>query len=80
MEGYTLALDLPVNTKTLALMEQLDTITLQYCWRFYLAKDSRMSRFTFQSSEPRATAYSQYRSEQGLNELYCSTQSERLGI
>ncbi|MCH9747167.1 MAG: FAD-binding oxidoreductase [Alphaproteobacteria bacterium] len=80
MEGYTLALDLPVNTKTLALMEQLDTITLQYGGRFYLAKDSRMSRFTFQSSEPRATAYSQYRSEQGLNELYCSTQSERLGI
>ncbi|MEO0564819.1 MAG: FAD-binding oxidoreductase, partial [Chloroflexota bacterium] len=39
MEGYTLALDFPVNTKTLALLKELDRIALEHCGRFYLAKD-----------------------------------------
>ena len=44
MEGYTLAPDFPVNNKNLSLMNNLDKITLKHGGRFYLAKDSRISR------------------------------------
>ena len=80
MEGYTLALDFPINARTLALMNQLDSITLQHGGRFYLAKDSRMSRDVFKQAEHRADGYRQYRAEAGLLNAYSSAQSERLGL
>ena len=80
MEGYTLALDFPINAKTLALMNQLDSITLQHNGRFYLAKDSRMSDKVFKQSEHRADGYRQYRKQAGALDAYSSAQSERLGL
>jgi FAD/FMN-containing dehydrogenase len=80
MEGYTLALDFPVNRNTLALMEHLDSITVQHGGRFYLAKDSRMSRDMFQQSEPRAQDYSSYRNSEAASAAFGSAQSERLGL
>jgi len=80
MEGYTLALDFPVNTRTLALMDELDSITLQHNGRFYLAKDSRMPRDVFLQSELRADDYSKYRRGEGASAAYSSAQSERLGL
>ena len=47
MKGFTLALDFPVNQKSLNLMNDLDEITTKFGGRFYLAKDSRMSKKTF---------------------------------
>ena len=38
MEGYSLALDFPVNKGSLDLMKRLDNITLEYGGRFYLPK------------------------------------------
>lgn len=80
MEGYSLALDFPLNNNSLALMEKLDAITLQHGGRFYLAKDSRMSSKTFLESEPRAANYLRYRHSQGDVEAFSSSQSERLGL
>ena len=80
MEGYTLALDFPLNTKTLALMDALDRITLKHNGRFYLAKDSRMSREVFSQSENRAEAFSRFRQDEGAAGAYRSEQSERLGL
>ena len=80
MEGYTLALDFPINIKTLALMEQLDRVTLEHQGRFYLAKDSRMSRDVFQKSDPRSKDYSKYRYIQSASGVFASSQSERLGL
>lgn len=80
MEGYTLALDFPINPKTLVLMNQLDSITLQHGGRFYLAKDSRMSRDIFKQAEYRADGYRQYRTQAGVLDAYSSAQSERLGL
>ena len=60
MEGYTLALDFPVNKKTLDLMNHLDHITLKYGGRVYLAKDSRISRDAFTKSEHRANKFIKY--------------------
>ena len=80
MEGYTLALDFPVNKKTLALMEQLDNITVAHGGRFYLAKDSRMSRNVFQQSEPRAQDYLSFREANMATQAFASAQSQRLGL
>ena len=80
MEGYTLALDFPVNKKTLALMERLDGITVEHGGRFYLAKDSRMSRDVFQQSEPRAHDYLLFREVRCVKNAFASAQSERLGL
>lgn len=80
MEGYTLALDFPVNEKTLALMARLDTITVEHGGRFYLAKDSRMSRDIFHQSELRAQDYLSFRDAQLASDAFMSAQSQRLGL
>ena len=78
--GYTLALDFPVNKKTLKLLEKLDEITLEHGGRFYLAKDSRMSESTLNQTDPRAADFVTMRSENRLDVAFQSKQSERLNI
>ena len=80
MEGYTLALDFPIRSDTLALMNELDNITLRHCGRFYLAKDSRMTQEVLHRSDPRAQAFARWREETGLKTSFASAQSERLGL
>ena len=78
MEGYTLALDFPVNNTTLALMNRLDSVVIKHNGRFYLAKDSRMSQRVFHLSERRAKAYRNYRNTVNDAASFVSAQSERL--
>ncbi len=80
MEGYTLALDFPAQPKALALLERLDAITLAHGGRFYLAKDARMSRATFEASDPRVADFRSMRSERALDQTFSSIQSERFGL
>ncbi|MDC0334581.1 FAD-binding oxidoreductase [Amylibacter sp.] len=80
MEGYTLALDFPVNKKTIALMERLDSITMEHGGRFYLAKDSRMSSDVFQQTEQRAKDYMLFRDSHSATNTFTSEQSRRLGL
>ena len=79
-EGYTLALDFPVNPKTLALLKTLDQITLAHGGRFYLAKDSRLSAGDFATSDDRIEAFRQYRRSRGADDKFRSAQSERLSL
>lgn len=80
MEGYTLALDLPMNSKTLALLEHLDRITIVHGGRFYLAKDSRMSAETFRASESRLAEFQSFRENRSRMSRFRSAQSERLAL
>ena len=80
MEGYTLALDFPAHPKALAIMERLDAITLAHGGRFYLAKDSRMSRATFERSDARVEDFRAMRAGGNFEHAYNSLQSERLGL
>ena len=80
MEGYTLALDFPINTTTLRLLTELDRITLAHGGRFYLAKDSRMSAATFAASDKRIDAFRQQRKDNNWQDKFKSAQSERLAL
>ena len=80
MQGYTLALDFPISTRTLDLMNRLDQITLAHGGRFYLAKDSRMTAETLRASDDRAGKFVQMRDDAALRPAFQSTQSERLGL
>ncbi|MFB9150836.1 FAD-binding oxidoreductase [Roseovarius ramblicola] len=80
MEGYTLALDFPVNAGTLALLDRLDRIALDHGGRFYLAKDSRMSAATLRASDARVADFHALREAEGLSDRFRSVQSERLGL
>jgi len=80
MEGYTLALDFPVNRRSLSLMPELDRITADHGGRFYLAKDSRLSAQTLRQTDPRWDAFAQWRRENGLAGQFVSAQSERLAL
>ena len=80
MEGYTLALDFPVTAKTLALLDRLDQITIDYGGRFYLAKDSRMNAATLRASDPRVADFQTHRKTQGLAKRFNSAQAERLEL
>lgn len=79
MEGYTLALDFPVNPASLALMDRLDAITLDHGGRFYLAKDARMSAATLAASDPRTRDFAALRERRGLAPFH-SSQAERLNL
>ena len=78
MEGYSLALDFPINKKNLLLIDSLDKITIRNGGRFYLAKDSRVKRNIFEISDNRIQEFRDFREE--LREIYISMQSERLGL
>jgi FAD/FMN-containing dehydrogenase len=59
--GVTLALDFPnLGSKTLALMEKLDQITLEHQGKVYPAKDARMSEQAFKQYYPNWQTFSQY--------------------
>lgn len=79
MEGFTLALDFCANPTSLALLAELDRITLAHAGRLYLAKDAcsgpEMLRFYPGLEEFRAI-----RRKYDPNGKFQSLQSQRLGL
>jgi decaprenylphospho-beta-D-ribofuranose 2-oxidase len=80
MDGYTLALDFPVNRGTLELLEELDRRVCAHGGRIYLAKDARQSRETFESGYPNVAAFRALRRDTGSRDRFNSLQSARLGL
>ncbi len=80
LDGYTIAMDFPINNKTLSLMNRLDEITSKYGGRIYLAKDSRMSKETLFETEKRLKNFDNLRKKFDTKKKFESSQSTRLGI
>ena len=80
MEGYTIALDFPINDETLKLLDKLDEITLKYKGRFYLAKDARMKKEVFKKSDKRIKDYIKFRNQNDCDKIFISSQSSRLEL
>ncbi len=79
-EGYTLALDFPINDRVLALLDRLDEITLKHGGRVYLAKDARMKPDTFRRGYANTAIFQQRIKQWDPNGLWQSLQSKRLEI
>ncbi len=56
-KGYTLALDIPLRSDTLAALDELDRIVLDFGGRLYLTKDARLSPSTFRAMYPNYEAW-----------------------
>ena len=80
ISGYTLALDFKISQGTLALMDSLDSMVLDYGGRLYLTKDVRMSEQTFKSSYPEWHRFEEVRERYGAIGRFSSMQSKRLGL
>ena len=80
MEGYTLALDFPVRTKTLNLLDELDEIVAHHGGRVYLAKDARMKPMYLERGYPALGRFRQIREEAGAHRKFESALSRRLEL
>ncbi len=81
MEGYTLALDFPLNSRLFSLLEKLDSVVSQYDGRIYLTKDARMnSRFFAKSYEKQLNRFLDVKKKLDPDNKLRSLQSERLGL
>ncbi|PJI91469.1 FAD/FMN-containing dehydrogenase [Yoonia maricola] len=79
-DGLTLALDLPVSEKRLALLAEIDVLVAKAGGRIYLAKDACQSRATLNAGYPNAAVFRQIRREMGCADLMASKLSERLDL
>lgn len=59
-EGYTLALDIPINAKLFSFLDELDKIVKEYGGRIYLTKDARMKPEIFHNTYPNAGAFTRF--------------------
>ena len=81
MEGYTLALDFPMRTGTLALLAALDEITHRHGGRVYLAKAACGTPEWMREGYPRNAAFNLIRTEAaGPVPRFTSALSRRLAL
>ena len=78
--GYSLALDFAAGDHTPALFRTLEHITRDAGGRIYLAKDSMMSRESFNAMYPNIEAFQQMRETIDPKRRFSSSQSRRLGL
>jgi FAD/FMN-containing dehydrogenase len=80
IEGYTLALDLPVASGLIPLLHELDRMVLNYGGRIYLAKDAAMTSQTFAAMYPKLGEFRAIKRKLDPRGLLSSSQARRLGI
>ena len=78
--GWTLALDLPAGPALGPLFRDLDRLVVEARGRLYLAKDSRLSRETFDQMYDRADEFRALRRELDPDGLLCSDLARRLHL
>jgi FAD/FMN-containing dehydrogenase len=80
IEGYTLALDLPVASGLFPLLHELDRVVLSHGGRIYLAKDAVMAARTFAAMYPKLEEFRAIKNRLDPNGLLSSSQARRLAI
>jgi FAD/FMN-containing dehydrogenase len=80
IEGYSLALDFKIEKGLFELLDRLDEIVLKYKGRIYLTKDVRVSKETFEQGYPDIEKFREFRKKYGMDKIFQSLQSKRVGI
>lgn len=79
-EGITITFDLPLSQNVLTYADELKEIIIRHGGRFYLAKDSILSPEELAVSDPRISAFREFRESIGARSAFSSVQSQRLGL
>lgn len=79
-EGWTIACDLPATERVFESLKELDAIVAGVGGRFYLAKDSRMSRDIFEAGYPELEQWKKVRNNADPKGRWKSSLSQRLGL
>lgn len=80
MEGFTFALDFKIEPALFNLMADLDKIVLEFGGRFYLAKDSRLTKETFEIGYKDTAKFRELRKDYKMDKKFNSLQSRRVSI
>lgn len=80
MDGYTLALDVPIRRGTRDLLDALDEITHAHGGRVYLAKDAFCRQERLRMGYPQLDSFQAIREATGGTRRFVSALSERLGL
>jgi FAD/FMN-containing dehydrogenase len=80
IQGYTLALDLPVTRGLLPFLHELDRVVLNYGGRIYLAKDAIMTSQSFAAMYPKLEQFKAIKSQLDPGGLLSSSQARRLAL
>ncbi len=80
MEGYTLTLDFKIEPGLFDMLEELDKIILKHGGRIYLTKDVRVSKEVFEKGYPMIEEFRALRKKYGMDKMFQSLQSKRLGL
>jgi len=80
IEGYTLALDIPVKPGIWEFLDQLDALVLKYGGRVYLAKDARLSAQAFRQMYPEYPQWLAVKSRVDPHNRFTSALAQRLEI
>ncbi len=80
MHGFTLALDFRIQRNLLQLLSELDEIVIKHGGRFYLAKDARVPRETFEVGFDCIEKFRSLRRQYGMSNKFNSLQSRRVGL
>jgi FAD/FMN-containing dehydrogenase len=80
IQGYTLALDLPVANGLIPLLHELDRTVLNYGGRIYLAKDAVMKSQTFAAMYPKLEQFRAIKTRLDPRDRLSSSQARRLAI
>lgn len=80
MEGYTLALDIPVYNGLFDFLDELDRVVLQYGGRLYMSKDARMRAEVLEAGYPKLSIFKNIVKKYNPNNKIRSFQSQRLKL
>ena len=80
MEGYTLALDFKIESSLFERLNELDEIVLKYGGRFYLSKDARVAKATFEEGYRDIDRFRKLRKKYKMDKKINSLQSKRVEI
>lgn len=81
VEGYTLALDIPIKNRGLfSFLKELDELVLSHGGRVYLAKDATIDPDTFKQMYPAWEEFLRIKQMVDPNNKFASSMSRRIGL
>jgi decaprenylphospho-beta-D-ribofuranose 2-oxidase len=80
LEGYTLSVDIPMNSNLLPFLDLLDELVLKYQGRVFLIKDARLKSEKLRAMYPQLTKWQRLKAQVDPKGIFSSDLSRRLSL